>query len=298
MTAGFTFKKDASTLTQNLDEAKIIVYEDGGGNKYTLDASGITGLTKIDDLKLSNLLKEEIKFKYHPSGGAEAEKTGLGNIIGTLFATQKVNDGKSVLAEEVAKKPVVEAIFDAEDGQNNIAETKLGTTFVKTANLETSAVAGKLFDVKFAATDTTNPNKNVAEVKLSASFAKKDGDNIEQAKFAKKILDATEKDANNKDKSILVEKLGGFLGKTGNGDKAKYDGTTDQTAKAFLVTKGLKPDSGDVATELLKDSDFKNGTKINANAQDTVFQGAVRGVMSQPVFEIPEDGGPLSWDWP
>ncbi|WP_088414346.1 hypothetical protein [Wolbachia endosymbiont of Wuchereria bancrofti] len=51
-------------MTLNLNEAKIIVYEDGGGNKYTLDASGISTLTNIDDIKLSDLLEGKVKFIY------------------------------------------------------------------------------------------------------------------------------------------------------------------------------------------------------------------------------------------
>ncbi|WP_265027455.1 hypothetical protein [Wolbachia endosymbiont (group A) of Bombylius major] len=86
---------------------------------------------------------------------------------------------------------------------------------------------------------------------------------------AKKILAATE-DTDEK-KSILVEKLAGFLD---DNDQA-YD-NNKRTAKEFLGSKGL----------------------ASANASDPTFQGAVREVISQPLFEIPDDPNtPLSWNW-
>ncbi|WP_264731822.1 hypothetical protein [Wolbachia endosymbiont (group A) of Sphaerophoria taeniata] len=86
---------------------------------------------------------------------------------------------------------------------------------------------------------------------------------------AKKILAATE-DTDEK-RSILVEKLAGFL----DANDHAYD-NNKRTAKEFLGSKGL----------------------ASANASDPTFQGAVREVISQPLFEIPDDpNAPLSWDW-
>ena len=102
-----------------------------------IDASGINGLTKIDDFKLSNL--KDVAIKYEPKDGTDSPVQGLGNIMGKLFATKNASTpgSKTILEEEVAKQPVVEAIFDAQ----------------------------------FASTDTHNPNKKVAEVKLESTFA-------------------------------------------------------------------------------------------------------------------------------
>ncbi|QCB62660.1 hypothetical protein EJA99_03475 [Wolbachia endosymbiont of Drosophila mauritiana] len=86
---------------------------------------------------------------------------------------------------------------------------------------------------------------------------------------AKKILAATE-DTDEK-RSILVEKLAGFL----DANDHAYD-NNKRTAKEFLGSKGL----------------------ASANASDPTFQGAVGEVISQPLFEIPDDpNAPLSWDW-
>ncbi|MDG7052860.1 MAG: hypothetical protein LKM45_03145 [Wolbachia endosymbiont of Alcedoecus sp.] len=153
MPAGLTFFKDTGRTdpaSADLSDAKVIVYEDGGGNKYTLDASSVSGLSGVDDIKLSNLLKAEVNFKYHPSGGEEAETQGLGNIISTLFAAKSTSDSKTVLAEEVAKKPVVEAIFDTVDSTNNkkVAEVKLGGIFATKTALETSDVARTILGAK------------------------------------------------------------------------------------------------------------------------------------------------------
>lgn len=130
----YTDSQKSTKAKADLSDAKVIVYEDGNDNKYTLDASSIPGLASIDDIKLSTL--KDVVFKYQLKGASETPATGLGSIIGALFATQGAQIGKSVLAEEVAKTPVVEAIFDAKDGNDKISETKVGATFAKKTDLD------------------------------------------------------------------------------------------------------------------------------------------------------------------
>ena len=49
---------------------------------------------------------------------------------------------------------------------------------------------------------------------------------------------------------------------------------------------------------LASDTTFRGNVKIEVNSEEPGFQGAVRGVMSKPVFEIPtNENEPLSWDW-
>ncbi len=275
-------------MTLNLNEAKIIVYEDSGGNKYTLDASGISTLTNIDDIKLSDLLEGKVKFIYQKKDSNAIQIKGLGNIISTLLATQKAVDGESILAEEVSKKPVVDTILKA--------------------------------------TDLVNLNKNIVETELEDKFVKKDASNltdaVNQKAFAEKILPA--KDGQ---KSILVEKLGRFLDTTSteysnqtakvfSGEKGtkptaeevvtkllannKKD-LTDEVAQnpglraAVTSNSGLR---GTVIDNLKGDTDFKTDITIQVDAKDPAFQGFVREIISQPSFEIPtSDDAPLSWDW-
>ncbi|MFP3035883.1 MAG: hypothetical protein ACEY3A_02525 [Wolbachia sp.] len=98
MTAGLKFESAAGAQTTELDKVKIIILEDKTGNKYTLGLEG-TG---------ANI---ELKLKYTPKTGDEIEHTvdGLVKALGGLFNVK--NGTKTVLAEEVAKKPVAEAIL-------------------------------------------------------------------------------------------------------------------------------------------------------------------------------------------
>ncbi|MBC6686093.1 hypothetical protein H9I48_02405 [Wolbachia pipientis] len=124
-------------------------------------------------------------------------------------------------------------------------------------------------------------------VKINASNLT---DASNQKAFAEAILPAK-----NGNKLVLVEKLGEFLGSK---ETAPYDGTNNQTAKVFLAEKGLKPTPQEVATELMKNPDFTQAATIEADANDKGFQGAVRGVMSQPYFDIPtDDSTPISMVW-
>lgn len=267
MPASLKFNRDATNATTNLSDVKIITLEDGTGNKYTLDVTG-----------------NDLKVAYTLQGGQKVEKTitGLATALGSLLTIDGSIAGKSVLAEEVAKQPVVEAIFDLEDNGAKISETKIGAT-----------------------------------------FAKIDGSNIDKD-FAGKVFD--EKDGR---KLVLVEKLGEFLGSS---DKAKYDGTNDQTAKAFLGGKGLqgadgkdgvqgpqgeKGEKGEKGLQGEKGDpgkDGKDGTSPSAaeiaadqalqkhiaaiNIKSPEFKEAVQEEMSQPSFDIPpSDDAALNWTW-
>ncbi|WP_375316327.1 hypothetical protein [Wolbachia endosymbiont (group A) of Colletes cunicularius] len=337
MVASLKFYTDSGRGTEaiaNLSDAKVIVYEDGNDNKYILDASSIAGLTKIDDIRLSNL--KDVVFKYQLKGGTETTTTGLGNIISALFATQSVQNGKTILAEEVAKQPVVEAIFDATDGGNKISETKIGTTFarktdldnkadadgtnlddakvtailekltdkvVKTSELSAKTAAKDVVDAITASSDFTNkvyikaaPADEVyTKTAADTAFVKTDGSNISTQADKGKALAGAILAVQDGNKSFLVDNLGGFLSSS---DKAKYDGRSDQTAKEFLVEKGLKPTPQEVATELMDTPKFTQAAVIKANVNDKGFQDAVRGVMSHPPLEIPDAADvPISADW-
>uniref|UniRef100_UPI00056DF408 collagen-like triple helix repeat-containing protein n=1 Tax=Wolbachia pipientis TaxID=955 RepID=UPI00056DF408 len=129
-------------------------------------------------------------------------------------------------------------------------------------------------------------------------------------------------DAKDGDKSILVDKLGGFLDAT---DTA-YGDKNDQTAKVFLGGKGLKGETGATGP---KGADGKDGaqgpqgekgetgadgksptaaeiatekalqehvTKISIQSPE--FKRAVQEEMSQPYFEPPiSDDAALNWTW-
>lgn len=118
-------------------------------------------------------------------------------------------------------------------------------------------------------------------------------------------------------KSVLVGTLGEFLGSS---DKAKYDGTNDQTAKAFLGGKGLQGADGAQGPKGEKGEkgdpgkDGKDGTSPSAaeiaadqalqkhiaaiNIKSPEFKEAVQEEMSQPSFDIPpSDDAALNWTW-
>ncbi len=393
MVASLKFYTDSGRSTEataaDLSDAKVVVYEDGNGNKYTLDASSIANLNKIDDIKLSTL--KDVVFKYQLKGdNSETTSTGLGSIIGSLFATQSVQNGKTILAEEVAKKPVVDVLVPAlatvgtDDTKKVYTKTEAGSTFLKTADLATKVAEKPVVDAITASADFTGnvytkPAADAAFVKATdlatkaaekdvvdsitaspdftnkvyvkatpadevytktaadttflktsdlatkvaeqavvdvlvpalatvgtddtkkvytkgiadTNFAKINASNLtdaaNQKAFAEAILPA--KDGQ---KSILVEKLGVLLDST----DSPYGASQNQAAKAFLAEKGLKPTPQEVATELMKNPNFTQLAAIEANVNDEGFQSAVKGVMSQPSFEIPTDPNtPLSWDF-
>ncbi len=110
---------------------------------------------------------------------------------------------------------------------------------------------------------------------------------------AGKVLDA--KDGN---KSILVEKLGEFLGSS---DEAKYDGKNNQTAKVFLEGKGLKGEKGEQgangtstsAAEVIAHPNFAIGV-----TEEQVKNFVQKEISQTQIFDIPSDpNAPISADW-
>ncbi|MCA4775427.1 hypothetical protein IHO40_05090 [Wolbachia endosymbiont of Mansonella ozzardi] len=392
MTTGLTFYKNsqrqAADKTSDLNETKVIVYEDGGGNKYILDASGISNLSNIDDIKLSNLLKAEVKFKYHPSDGKEAEKKGLGNIIGTLFAIKNSStaNSKTILEKEIAKEPVVDAIFsikeNAGDAKSIFAEEIAKKVDVTGAILGATDVGGKKSilveklggflasrdEVKYDSAQNS-PNQAAKAFLESKGLASASDaatqllDDDNETTLATAVLDV-KKDATNPTlETALAANRTLQNGVAGNlalktavaadegfrsavtstlakpadiaavpalqnavagsdtlktaiitntafqdavaGKKVLHDSVTtrlltgNNTGKlgtAILNTKST--DDKTLVEQLAQIPDFKNGTKIQANAEDLVFQSAVRDVMSKPVFDIPTDASePLNWEW-
>ncbi|MCM1002627.1 hypothetical protein [Wolbachia pipientis] len=90
----------------------------------------------------------------------------------------------------------------------------------------------------------------------------------------------------NKDK--LGTAILGVTKKVDNVDKPALE--TNLAANPGLQTA--------VKNALANDQNFGKGARIQANAEDPVFQGSVREVISKPVFETPaDDNAPLSWDW-
>ncbi|WP_353269771.1 hypothetical protein [Wolbachia endosymbiont (group A) of Myopa testacea] len=261
MPASLKFESAAgTTAAANLSNAKIVVYEDGNGNKYTLDASSIAGLASIDDIKLSTL--KGVEFKYQPKGGSETTKTDLGSIIGALFATQSAQDGQTILAEEVAKKPVVEAILkvtkdDGSGKQVKVVETELGTTFAKK--------------------DGTNIDKDFAGKVLDAKDGKK-------SILVNKLGEALDRVQDTADDKVY--------GAAGN----------EKIAKDFLGDKGLKGEKGEdgkspLASEIAAEQALqKHVAKISIKSPE--FKEAVQEEMSQPSFDIPpSDDAALNWTW-
>ncbi len=129
MVASLKFESAAGTAAATLAEVKLVTLADNTDNKYTLDIT-------TDDLKVA----------YTPNGGQakEYKVNGLATALGKLLTIDGSTSGKSVLAEEVAKKPVVEAIFNAQDLTDpanpiNFAETKIGATFAKKTDLDNKA---------------------------------------------------------------------------------------------------------------------------------------------------------------
>lgn len=211
-------------------------------------------------------------------------------FITALMALQGFNDKvyiKAAPADEVYTKTAADAGFVKTDGSN---ATDPGVT----------AMLGKLTPANQVA---KIDGDNATEAGVNAMLGKLTGDNVVVKINASNLTDAANQKAfaeailpaKNGNKLVLVEKLGEFLGSK---ETAPYDGTNNQTAKVFLAEKGLKPTPQEVATELMKNPDFAQAATIEADANDKGFQGAVRGVMSQPYFDIPtDDSTPISMVW-
>ncbi|MDU8940511.1 collagen-like protein, partial [Wolbachia endosymbiont of Drosophila malagassya] len=236
------------------------------------------------------------------------------------------------LGTKVAEKAVVDALIPelAKGDDDNGIYTKKGVddAFVKTLGLtdtlKTEVVKQPVVDAITASPDFTNkvyikaaPADEVY-TKTAAETAFVKATELKTKAAAKDVVNAIF-DAKDGDKSILVDKLGGFLDAT---DTA-YGDKNDQTAKVFLGGKGLKGETGATGP---KGADGKDGaqgpqgetgadgksptaaeiatekalqehvTKISIQSPE--FKRAVQEEMSQPYFEPPtSDDAALNWTW-
>ncbi|WP_353279183.1 collagen-like protein [Wolbachia endosymbiont (group A) of Cydia amplana] len=221
------------------------------------------------------------------------------------------------LATKVAKKAVVDALIPelAKGADDKGIYTKKGVddAFVKTLGLtdtlKTEVVKQPVVDAITASPDFTNkvyikaaPADEVY-TKTAAETAFVKATELKTKAAAKDVVNAIF-DAKDGDKSILVDKLGGFLDAT---DTA-YGDKNDQTAKVFLGGKGLKGETGatgpkgadgksPTAAEIAAEKALQEHvTKINIQSPE--FKRAVQEEMSQPYFEPPtSDDAALNWTW-
>lgn len=322
MVASLKFESAAGIEAINLQDTRIVTLEDSGGSIYTLD-----------------ITTNDLKVEYTPQGGQKVEKTinGLATALGKLLTIDGGTAGKSVLAEEVAKKPVVDALIPElakDDGATGIytkkgvddelakkadtisLDNKADKSYVDTelakkadtsaldekANTEDVYTKQNVDDELEKKADTTALDNKADKSYVDTELAKKaniNASNLIDAANQKAFAEAI-LPAKDGQKSILVTKLGEALDRVKDNAEDKVYGAPGQEkiAKDFLADKGLKPTPTDVATELIKNQAFKAEFKMQANAQDPEFQAAVKTVMSQPSFEIPKDlSEALSWDW-
>ncbi|CAN2138984.1 Hypothetical protein WPAUFG295_08800 [Wolbachia pipientis] len=171
------------------------------------------------------------------------------------------------LGTKVAEKAVVDALIPelAKGADDNGIYTKKGVddAFVKTLGLtdtlKTEVVKQPVVDAITASPDFTNkvyikaaPADEVY-TKTAAETAFVKATELKTKAAAKDVVNAIF-DAKDGDKSILVDKLGGFLDAT---DTA-YGDKNDQTAKVFLGGKGLKGETGATGP---KGADGKDGAQ-------------------------------------
>ncbi|WP_425384959.1 hypothetical protein [Wolbachia endosymbiont (group A) of Sturmia bella] len=254
--------KDGTITAPNLVAQALITNQ--------ADALGRAVLGAKDDENREILVNSSILQE----GVAKKLKENPGKAIGPKGNPGQ--DGKSPSVDDVAAKLLIDTNKDA-----------LVTEVARNKGLQESLAINQDFSTAVVAILSNNKNfSNIVKRDLSRGEESLSVDNVvtklladenktlvnaigNNKEVAKKILAVTE-DTDEK-KSILVEKLAGFL----DANDQAYD-NNKRTAKEFLGSKGL----------------------ASANASDPTFQGAVREVISQPIFEIPDDpNAPLSWDW-
>ncbi|WP_264338983.1 collagen-like protein [Wolbachia endosymbiont (group A) of Cheilosia soror] len=239
-----------------------------------------------------------------------AAKDVVDAIIASTDFTDKVytkNDADTAfvktadLATKVAKKAVVDALIPelAKGADDKGIYTKKGVddAFVKTLGLtdtlKTEVVKQPVVNAITASPDFTNkvyikaaPADEVY-TKTAAETAFVKATELKTKAAAKDVVDAIF-DAKDGDKSILVDKLGGFLAEN---TKAYDNGK--KTAKELLAPS---------AADLAQDHDFKQGIdksiKEMAVSSNSDFKKNVREVMSQSYFEPPtSDDAALNLIW-
>ncbi|MBH5362745.1 collagen-like protein [Wolbachia endosymbiont of Kradibia gibbosae] len=235
------------------------------------DDNGIYTKKGVDDtfLKTADLgtkvAEKAVVDALIPELAKGADDKGIYTKKGVDDAFVKTLGLTDTLKTEVVKQPVVDAITASPDFTNKvyIKAAPADEVYTKTA-AETAFVKATELKTKAAAKDVVN-----------AIFDAKDGD-----------------------KSILVDKLGGFLDAT---DTA-YGDKNDQTAKVFLGGKGLKGETGadgksPTAAEIAAEKALQEHvTKISIQSPE--FKRAAQEEMSQPYFEPPtSDDAALNWTW-
>ena len=283
MVASLKFESAAGTAAATLAEVKLVTLADNTDNKYTLDIT-------TDDLKVA----------YTPNGGQAKEYTvnGLAAALGKLLTIDGSTPGKSVLAEEVAKKPVVEAIFNAQDLTDpanpiNVAETKIGATFAKIdgSNVEEAGVIAMLGKLTPANQVAKIDGSNVEEAGVNTMLGKLPDKVVKTSELSSKAADKAVVEAifNAQDgkKSILVNKLGEALDRVQDNadDKVYGDVGQEKIAKDFLGEKGLKPLPSEVASELIAKNkqDLADEVANNPGLQTAVANNAgLKAVLANP----------------
>ncbi|QOD38445.1 hypothetical protein [Candidatus Wolbachia massiliensis] len=210
-------KTDASNLTDAKAFAEKILPAQDGKKSILVEQLG-ESLTSLG------------KAKYDGSNDQTAQE-----FLASKYPFVKTAD----LATKVSEKAVVDVLVPAlatagtDDTKKVYTKTTADAAFVKTADLATKV-----------------SEKDVVEAILKAKASSTDTESIFEKEVAGKEVAGKILGAKDGTKSILVEQLGGSLASS---DKAKYDGSNDQTAKEFLGSKGF-PSAAAVATQLLTDA--------------------------------------------
>ncbi|OWZ25620.1 hypothetical protein [Wolbachia endosymbiont of Wuchereria bancrofti] len=241
-------KKDASNLTDAVNQKafaeKILPAKDGQKSILVEKLGGLLGEpgAVYGDSNLKITAKDFL-----------AEKASLVKT-----------DGSNIAAQTDKGKALVEAILNAKEPISNkevkIVETELAKTFVKIADLETPAVAGKVLDAK-------DGQKSILVEKFG------------------KFLDTTSTEYSDQTAKV-------FLGEKGTKPTAEEVVTkllannkkdlTDEVAQnpglraAVTSNSGLR---GTVIDNLKGNTDFKTDITIQVDAKDPALQGFVREII-------------------
>ncbi|WCR59378.1 MAG: hypothetical protein PG978_000814 [Wolbachia endosymbiont of Ctenocephalides felis wCfeF] len=275
---------DKSVLKEKVTEAPV--------------AGAILGATSDEDGKKSILVEKLGTFlpgtdKVYEGKEAKAflESKGLGSASAdpSAVATELVTNKATALGT---------AILGVTKKVNNVDKPALETDLAGNETFQTS-VAGNSALKTAVTTDTTF--KNAVTSTLASPTAIAAVPTFKEA-VATQLLTGDNKTA-------LAAEVAGK-------DALKTAVTTDTTFKNAVTSTLAKPAEiaavpalkeavaantdlrTAVKSALASDKTFQGNVKIEVNSEEPGFQGAVRGVMSKPVFEIPADeNAPLSWDW-
>ncbi|WP_265026180.1 collagen-like protein [Wolbachia endosymbiont (group A) of Bibio marci] len=309
----------------NLDDAKVTVILDKLTDKVvkTSELSAKVAEKAVVDALIPELAKgDDDKGIYTKKGVDDA-------FVKTLGLTD-------TLKTEVVKQPVVDALIPelakGDDDKGIYTKKGMDDAFVKilglTDTLKTEVVKQPVVDALTASPDFTNKvyikaakgDEVYTKTAADTAFVKTDGSNIAtQADKGKALADAILAAQDNNKKSVLVEKLGEFLGSS---DEAKYDGKNNQTAKVFLEGKGLKGEKGEQGAngkdgkdgaqgpQGEKGEQGANGTSPSAAeviahpnfaigvTEEQVKNFVQKEISQTQIFDIPSDpNAPISADW-